>query len=211
MPTPVTTEPIAEALEVKIDESETVTATVSSSQISEPIKLETDTPAEATVGETVPPAAVADSDAPALASGSHLPDTISETAPINVDIVTPVDAAETKSEPEELTKPVAATGVVETVAAAAVAGPLVAAAALAKPVAHETASPLTAAEKVTTAEKDTLPEPVTPAPTPAPLAAPPTILSSITGLRDCPAPALGLGTAGLLPFLAAPAIMVCTI
>ena len=126
-----------------------------------------------------------------------------------MNIVPPIDAVETKSEPtspEELIKPVAAAGVVETVAAAAVAGPLVAAAALAKPVAHEAASPVTAAEKVTTTEKDTLPETVTPAP--APLAAPPTILSSIIGLRDCPAPALGLGTAGLLPFLAAPAIMV---
>ena len=92
------------------------------------------------------------------------------------------------------------------IAAAAVAGPLVAAA-LAKPVAQETASPVTATEKVTTVEKDTTAETVTP----APLATPPTILSSIIGLRDCPAPALGLGTAGLLPFLAAPAIMVCTI
>merc|ERR1719397_2005709 len=203
IPTPVTTERIAEAPEVKIVEAETVAATVSSSEITESIKLETDTSAKATVGETLAPAAVADSDAPVVVS-----DTISDAvvsqhvdASTNENIVPPVDAP--ASPAEELAKPVSAAGVVQTVAAAAVAGPLVAAA-LAKPVAQETASPVTATEKVTTVEKDTTAETVTPAPA---LAPPPTILSSIIGLRDCPAPALGLGTAGLVPFLAAPAIM----
>ena len=39
----------------------------------------------------------------------------------------------------------------------------------------------------------------------------PSILSAITGLRHSPAPALGLGLAGLIPFVAAPAYMVLTI
>ena len=48
------------------------------------------------------------------------------------------------------------------------------------------------------------PPPIPPSPVPPP----PTILSSIVGLRDCPAPAFGLGAVGLVPFLAAPAIIV---
>ena len=39
----------------------------------------------------------------------------------------------------------------------------------------------------------------------------PSILSAITGLRHSPAPALGLGLAGLIPFVAAPAYMVLII
>ena len=39
----------------------------------------------------------------------------------------------------------------------------------------------------------------------------PSILSAITGLRHSPAPALGLGLAGLIPFVAAPAYMVLVI
>merc|ERR1719397_1545261 len=126
IPTPVTTERIAEAPEVKIVEAETVAATVSSSEVTESIKLETDTSAKATVGETLAPAAVADSDAPVVVS-----DTISDAvvsqhvdASTNENIVPPVDAP--ASPAEELAKPVSAAGVVETVAAAAVAGPLVA-------------------------------------------------------------------------------------
>jgi len=42
---------------------------------------------------------------------------------------------------------------------------------------------------------------------PAPLVPSPSILSAITGLRHSPAPALGLGLAGLIPFMAAPAYM----
>merc|ERR1719270_1692766 len=40
-----------------------------------------------------------------------------------------------------------------------------------------------------------------------PQEAPPSILSAITGLRHAPPPALGLGLAGLIPFMAAPAYM----
>ena len=43
---------------------------------------------------------------------------------------------------------------------------------------------------------------------PTPLVPSPSILSAITGLRHSPAPALGLGLAGLIPFVAAPAYMV---
>jgi len=42
---------------------------------------------------------------------------------------------------------------------------------------------------------------------PTPLVPSPSILSAITGLRHSPAPALGLGLAGLIPFVAAPAYM----
>ena len=41
-----------------------------------------------------------------------------------------------------------------------------------------------------------------------PQEATPSILSAITGLRHAPPPALGLGLAGLIPFMAAPAYMV---
>ena len=44
--------------------------------------------------------------------------------------------------------------------------------------------------------------------TSAPQEATPSILSAITGLRHAPPPALGLGLAGLIPFMAAPAYMV---
>ena len=44
--------------------------------------------------------------------------------------------------------------------------------------------------------------------TSAPQEAAPSILSAITGLRHAPPPALGLGLAGLIPFMAAPAYMV---
>ena len=44
--------------------------------------------------------------------------------------------------------------------------------------------------------------------TSAPQEATPSILSAITGLRHAPSPALGLGLAGLIPFMAAPAYMV---
>ena len=44
--------------------------------------------------------------------------------------------------------------------------------------------------------------------TSTPQEATPSILSAITGLRHAPPPALGLGLAGLIPFMAAPAYMV---
>ena len=44
--------------------------------------------------------------------------------------------------------------------------------------------------------------------TSAPQEAPPSFLSALTGLRHAPPPALGLGLAGLIPFMAAPAYMV---
>ena len=44
--------------------------------------------------------------------------------------------------------------------------------------------------------------------TSAPQEAPPSFLSALSGLRHAPPPALGLGLAGLIPFMAAPAYMV---
>ena len=62
-------------------------------------------------------------------------------------------------------------------------------------------TPVNAKEETPVQSKGTLP-------TSAPQEASPSILSAITGLRHAPPPALGLGLAGLIPFMAAPAYMV---
>jgi len=71
----------------------------------------------------------------------------------------------------------------------------------------ELPTPVAAAAQIVQAPPPTQTKEPAPEQSKGPVVASPSILSAITGLRHSPAPALGLGLAGLIPFVAAPAYM----
>ena len=76
----------------------------------------------------------------------------------------------------------------------------------------ELPSPVAAAAPIVQAPTPTKTEKSAPEQSKGPVVVPPpSIFSAIIGLRHSPAPALGLGLAGLIPFVAAPAYMVLII